>query len=259
VLERLRGLLLGGPKNLLDPRIHHNLALIAFFAWVGLGSDGLSSSCYGPEEAYLTLGGHTHLAVYLMAAMVATVFLISASYSQIIELFPSGGGGYLVATKLLGPVPGVVSGGALVVDYVLTIAISVASGCDAIFSFLPPELHGAKLGCEVFVVAGLTTLNIRGVKESILILMPIFLAFMLSHVGLILYGVLTHSGEFPHLTADTMKDTHLAVGELGLWGVIVIFLRAFSLGGGTFTASMPVNVPPFSATPRSRPASGPCC
>ena len=75
-----------------------------------------------------------------MVAIVATVFLISASYSQIIELFPSGGGGYLVATKLLGPIPGVVSGGALVVDYVLTIAISVASGCDAIFSFLPPAV-----------------------------------------------------------------------------------------------------------------------
>ena len=131
MLDRLRGVLLGAPKNLLDPRIHHNLALIAFFAWVGLGSDGLSSSCYGPEEAYLTLGGHTHLAVYLMLATVATVFLISASYSQIIELFPSGGGGYLVATKLLGPTPGVISGSALVVDYVLTIAISVASGVDA--------------------------------------------------------------------------------------------------------------------------------
>ena len=66
VLDRLRGLLLGGPKNLLDPRIHHNLALIAFFAWIGLGSDGLSSASYGPEEAYLTLGAHTHLAVYLV-------------------------------------------------------------------------------------------------------------------------------------------------------------------------------------------------
>src|SRR5207249_5541822 len=72
VLERLRGLLLGGPKNLLDPRIHHNLALIAFFAWVGLGSDGLSSSCYGPEAAYLQLAGHAHLALYLGVATVAT-------------------------------------------------------------------------------------------------------------------------------------------------------------------------------------------
>src|SRR5262245_7049821 len=137
MLGRLREVLIGAPKNLLDPRIHHHLALIAVFAWVGLGSDGLSSSAYGPEEAFLTLGAHTHLAVYIAVAMVLTIFLISASYSQIVELFPSGGGGYLVGTKLLGPTPGLVSGAALVIDYVLTISISVASGVDTIFSFIP--------------------------------------------------------------------------------------------------------------------------
>src|SRR5437867_11525359 len=170
VLERLRGLLVGGRKNILDPRIHHTLALVAFFAWVGLGSDGLSSSCYGPEQAFLTLASHRHLALYLVVAIVATVFLISASYSYIIELFPSGGGGYLVATRLLGPVPGVISGGALVVDYMLTIVTSVASGCDAIFSFLPPAVHAFKLPAEFLVIAMLTTINVRGIKESILVL-----------------------------------------------------------------------------------------
>ena len=105
--DRLRQLVLGAPKNLFDPSIHRHLALIAFFAWVGLGSDGLSSSCYGPEEIYRQLGEHRHLALYLAAAVVATVFLISASYAHIIEQFPSGGGGYLVASKLLGPIPGV--------------------------------------------------------------------------------------------------------------------------------------------------------
>ena len=235
VFERLRGILIGGPRNVLDPRIHHTLALIAFFAWVGLGSDGLSSSSYGPEEAFLQLGGHRHLAVYLGIAIVATVFLISASYSYIIELFPSGGGGYLVATKLLGPIPGVISGGALVVDYILTIAISVASGCDAIFSFLPPEWRGFKLIAELSVVTLLIGMNIRGIKESILILMPIFASFLISHVVLIGAGIFVHSGSFPHLVADTVQDTSMAVSELGMVGVIVIFLRAFSLGGGTFT------------------------
>src|SRR6266487_2275473 len=77
MIAKLRALLIGGPKNLFDPRIHQHLALIAFFAWVGLGSDGLSSSCYGPEEVFRQLGEHRHLALYLVAAMVATVFLIS--------------------------------------------------------------------------------------------------------------------------------------------------------------------------------------
>ena len=235
MLERLRGLLLGGPKNLFDPRIHHSLALIAFFAWVGLGSDGLSSSSYGPQAAFLELGAHRHLAFYLIAATVGTVFLISASYSQIIELFPSGGGGYLVATKLLGSTPGIVSGCALVVDYVLTIATSIAAGVDAVFSGLPPEWHGVKLTIEFLVIAGLTGLNLRGVKESVLVLLPIFFMFMLTHVGLIAWGILGHGHGLVTVVAETGRDTQLAVRELGLFGVILIFLRAFSLGGGTFT------------------------
>jgi amino acid transporter len=235
VLARLRGLLIGGPKNLLDPDIHHNLALIALLAWIGLGADGLSSSSYGPEEAFLHLGGHVHLALYLMVATVVTVFLISASYSQIIELFPTGGGGYLVGTKLLGPTAGIVSGGALVVDYVLTIAISTASGIDAIFSFLPQAWQPLKLPADFLVVTMLTGLNLRGVKESVLILTPIFIAFIVSHVPLIFYGVLHHSAALPTLVTETVADTRGAVAELGWLGVVVIFLRAFSMGGGTYT------------------------
>lgn len=235
MLERLRGLLIGGRKNLFDPHIHHQLALVAFFAWVGLGSDGLSSSSYGPEEAFLALGHHTHLALYLTVAMVLTVFLISASYSQIIELFPSGGGGYLVATKLLGPGFGVVSGSALVVDYTLTVATSVASGCDAIFSMMGPEFAMYKLPCELGVVIGLVALNARGVKESVAALIPIFLTFIVTHALLLGYGVFSHTPQLGTIAQDTLADTHSAIQELGLFGVLVVFLRAFSLGGGTFT------------------------
>ncbi len=235
MLERLRSLILGGRKNIFDPRIHHQLALIAFFAWVGLGSDGLSSSAYGPEEAFLALGSHTHLALYLTVAMVLTVFLISASYTQIIELFPRGGGGYLVATKLLGTTPGVISGGALVVDYVLTISISVASGVDAIFSFLSPAWGPWKVPVEILVLGTLTSMNLRGVKESVAVLAPIFLAFLFSHVLLILYGIFTHVADLGPLLGDTIADTRAATQELGVLGVIALFLRAYSLGGGTFT------------------------
>src|SRR5262252_7330591 len=200
----MRACLIGAPKNLFDPRIHHTLALVAFFAWVGLGSDGLSSSSYGPEEAFLQLGAHRHLALYLVVASIATVFLISASYSQIIELFPTGGGGYLVATKLLGGTAGIVSGCALVVDYVLTIAISVASGCEAIFSFQPPEGRIWRLPIEFLAIAGLTGLNMRGVKESVLVLTPIFLAFMVAHLILIVYGLATHTPQLHHIVGDTV-------------------------------------------------------
>ena len=233
--DRIRRVLIGGPKNLLDPQIHRHLALIAFFAWVGLGSDGLSSSSYGPEEIFRQLGTHRHLALYLAAAVMGTVFLISASYSQIIEQFPSGGGGYLVATKLLGTVPGVVSGSALVVDYVLTIAISIAAGCEAIFSFLSPGMGWLKLPAEFAVLGSLILLNLRGVKESVYVLTPIFLAFIVTHVGLIVFGIARHAASISPTLFATMQETHKAASELGIASLILVLLRAFSLGGGTFT------------------------
>src|SRR5919109_302678 len=103
-----------------------------------------------------------------------TVFVISASYSQIIELFPTGGGGYLVATKLLGPKCGLVAGSALVVDYMLTITISIASSADALFSFLPIDFQPFKILVQVLLIFALIFLNLRGVKESVLFLLPIF-------------------------------------------------------------------------------------
>jgi hypothetical protein len=235
MITRIRTWLVGRPRNPLDPGVHHRLALVAFFAWVGLGSDGLSSSAYGPEEIFRQLGAHRHLALYLTLAIVATVFLISASYRQIIEQFPGGGGGYLVSSKLLGGTAGVVSGSALVIDYVLTIAISVAAGCDAIFSFLPLELHRWKLPAEVAAVAGLTVLNLRGVKESVFVLTPIFLAFLASHAALIGWGILRHAGDLGALIPDTVRETRGAAAELGTLGLAVVLLRAFALGGGTFT------------------------
>jgi amino acid transporter len=138
--KRTLGKILVGPeRDVRDPQVFHHLSLVAFVASVGLGSDGLSSSCYGPEEAFLALGTHQYLAVFLAMLTALTVFVISASYSQTIDEFPSGGGGYLVATKLLGRYFGLLSGCALIVDYVLTISISIASGADAVFSFLPIE------------------------------------------------------------------------------------------------------------------------
>ena len=93
-MRNLLARLVGKPRDLRDPRIFHHVSLIAFFAWVGLGSDGLSSSAYGPEEAFRHLGEHRYLAVFLAVAMAGTVFVISATYSRVIEHFPAGGGGY---------------------------------------------------------------------------------------------------------------------------------------------------------------------
>ncbi|MGE5285333.1 MAG: APC family permease [Actinomycetota bacterium] len=235
IYQRVKRLLLGAPRDLFDPKIFHNVSLIAFFAWVGLGADGISSSSYGPEEAYLALGGHTVLALFVAAATVITVLVISGSYAQIIEAFPSGGGGYIVASKLLGERAGVVSGSALVIDYVLTITISVAAGADAIFSFLPPSWLAHKFAFIVFILLFLIWINLRGVKESVLVLTPIFMAFLLTHVPLVLYAVLRHAGDLPAVATRISTDLSAASGEMGWLGVGALLLRAYSMGAGTYT------------------------
>ncbi|MBV8054269.1 MAG: APC family permease [Deltaproteobacteria bacterium] len=231
----LTEILIGRARNIRDPEVFHNISLIAFLAWVGLGSDGLSSSCYGPEEAFLALGPHQYLAVFLALLTALTVFIISASYMQTIEQFPTGGGGYVVASKLLGPNPGLISGCALVIDYVLTISISIASGADAIFSFLPVQWLPAKFWICILVVLLLVGMNLRGVKESVLTLLPIFLAFVVMHVWLITYALVDRAPQLPGVLHQAMSQIHREGGSLGFLALLVIFLRAYSLGGGTYT------------------------
>jgi len=231
----LRELLFGKAKDPLDPKVFHQISLVAFLAWVGLGADGLSSSAYGPEEAYLALGQHFYLALPLALLMAVTVFVISASYSQIIELFPTGGGGYLVATKLLGPKAGLISGSALVVDYMLTITISIASSADALFSFLPIALQPFKIFTDVLLIFGLIFLNLRGVRESVLVLLPIFLLFIAMHFVGILLGALSHLGNLPVVVANSYSEIASDTRNLGLLATVAILLHAYSLGGGTYT------------------------
>lgn len=234
-LDKFRQVLLGKPRNPLHPDTQRHIALIALLAWVGLGADGLSSSCYGPEEAFLALGTHYTLALFIAAATVVTVFIIALAYNQVIELFPSGGGGYKVATQLLGSYAGLVSGAALIVDYVLTIALSVASGIDQVFSFLPPSLLSWKLFTEVFVVLVFIALNLRGMKESIKILLPIFIGFVVIHTALILYGVFFHLPELPQLLVGTVQHTHGLAHQMGWVFVLALLMRSYSLGSGTYT------------------------
>ena len=230
--RRAKRVLFGAPRDLFDPKIFHNVSLIAFFAWVGLGADGITSSCYGPEEAYLALGQHSVLAIFVAVMTVATILIVSGSYSQIIEAFPSGGGGYIVASKLLGEKAGVVSGSALVIDYILTITMSVAAGTDAFFSILPPEYLHLKLGFVTAVIVILIWMNLRGIKESVAVFTPIFMVFMLGHIPLLLYGMAAPCGVpadrrgggvqgFPHQRWDRLDGwawPRFAAAALSRWG-----------------------------------------
>lgn len=235
MLIKIRNFLFGKPRDFFDKKTRHHISLVAFFAWVGLGADGISSSCYGPEEGFLALGTHSQLAIYLAIATAFTIFIISYAYTQVIELFPNGGGGYRVATRLLGSHAGLVSGSALIVDYVLTISISIASAIDAVFSFLPTGWQGAKMFLAIFLIAMLAILNLRGMKESIKFLMPIFLGFIVTHIALIIYGISAHHYGLETLIPQAVEETSLMSAELGWVFVISLFLKAFSMGAGTFT------------------------
>ena len=233
--RRLKDLVIGKPLNALNPLIKDHIALVAVIAWIGLGADGLSSSAYGPEEAYLALGAHTGIAIYLAFATAITVFLISFAYNQVIELFPSGGGGYKVATHLLGPKAGVVSGSALIIDYVLTIAVSIASGVDAVFSLLPTWWLEYKIEVEIGIIILLMVLNLRGMKESIRILIPLFIGFMVTHLAVIIAGIVYHSNELSNILPAAGLEMHKMSSSVGLVASIALLLRAYSLGGGTYT------------------------
>ncbi|MBI5725125.1 MAG: APC family permease [Planctomycetes bacterium] len=253
--KRLRRFLFGKPRDLNDRRIFHRLSVIAFLAWVGLGADGLSSSAYGPEEAFRTLGQHTYLAVPIALLMIATVLIISACYIRIIERFPHGGGGYVVATALLGEKMGVVSGSALLIDYVLTITVSIAAAGDAIFSFLPADWRVLKLPTEILLIVLLTIINIRGVKESIIMLMPVFLLFLATHAVLIFGGIAANASQLPATAMQVSNGFSYGATTLGIGGMALLFIHAFSLGGGTYTGIEAVsNGLPIMREPRQRTA-----
>jgi len=248
VFRLAKDVFIGKARNVSDRRIFHHMSLIALLAWVGLGADGLSSSCYGPEQAFLALKTQTGLNLTCLSLFVAlgtviTIIVICISYSQIIEVFPTGGGGYLVASKLLSPTVGVVSGCALIGDYILTIALSIASGADALYSLLPAHfqqqasevIQHEKTVFSLCVTVFLTLLNLRGVKESVVLWVPVFFVFVLSYTFGIVWAVAAHFGNLPVIAHGVTSDVSTGVAQLGVLGLLGIMLRAYSLGAGTYT------------------------
>ncbi len=227
--------IIGAPKDVEDKHIWHKISLIPILAWIGLGADGLSSSSYGPEEAFRALGHHAYLGMLLALATAFTVFIISYAYSRIIEHFPHGGGGYIVATHTISEKAGVISGCALLVDYMLTITVSLASCGDALFSFLPVQYYHFKVPFVVCLILLLVVVNLRGVKESVTILAPIFATFIVTHAILVSYGIFSHTTQMHVVTGEFRADLFHDLRSIGSIGVLAIFLRAFSLGGGTYT------------------------
>ncbi|CAK0765695.1 Amino acid permease [Gammaproteobacteria bacterium] len=233
--QRLKHFILGAPRNINDPNIFHKISLIPVLAWIGLGADGLSSSSYGPEEAFRSLGQHTYLAIFLALATVFTVFIISYTYSKVIEHFPGGGGGYIVATHMIGEKTGVISGAALIVDYVLTITVSIASCSDAIFSYIPVGFERYKVLFSAVLIVLMVVINIRGIKESITGMAPIFITFLITHVIFFVYGFSSLADQTGPMIDRFNANFNKDVETIGTMGIVLIFMHAYSLGAGTYT------------------------
>jgi amino acid transporter len=235
IRDGARHIIIGAKKNIEDPGIFHKIALFPLLAWIGLGADGVSSSSYGPPEAFIALGEHTYLAVFLALGTALTVFIISYAYTRIIEHFPSGGGGYIVATHTISDRAGVISGSALLIDYMLTITVSIAACGEAIFSFLPYSYQPYKLAFACLLILILIVINLRGVKESVTVLAPIFLVFIAAHALLLGYGIFAQAPHIAPVADGIQAGLSRDLAAIGIIGVLAIFLRAYSLGGGTYT------------------------
>jgi amino acid transporter len=141
----------------------------------------------------------------------------------------------VVASKLLGERAGLLSGAALVVDYVLTIAISIAAAANALFAFFPESAQGAKLAASALVIAALVVMNLRGVKESVAVLTPIFLLFLVTHAVVIAAAIVVDLPRAAAVGTELRAGLERDLPVLGLGGLALLFARAYSLGGGTFT------------------------
>ncbi|MCP8967221.1 APC family permease [Ectobacillus ponti] len=197
-----------------------------------LSSDALSSVAYGPEQILIvlvTLG--TAAFWYSLPIAVGVLILLTAlifSYRQIIFAYPHGGGAYVVSKNNLGTNAGLVAGGSLLVDYILTVAVSVSAGTDAITSAFP-SLHAHTVGIAIIFVIFLTILNLRGVTESASILAyPVYL-FVLALFILIAVGL------YKVATGAVPPDLHAPIGTPIAGVSLFILLRAFASGSSALT------------------------
>jgi len=243
-LARARAILFGRPISL-----HEELSerLNVFTGLAVFASDNISSSAYATEEIMRVLviagAGALALTMPITIGIVIVLAIVVTSYQQTVAAYPHGGGSYIVAKDNLGTKPGLVAAGALLTDYVLTVAVSIAAGVAALTSFVP-ELFDYRVHLGVFLVFLIAMINLRGIRESGAVFSIPTYVYLVSIFGLLGFGF------FRYLTG-TMPDYHapaawLAAQHAEPLGVLLI-LRAFSSGSVALTGTEAVSngVPAF--------------
>ena len=250
---RAKRILIGDPltsEQVEDQLLPKKMALPIF------ASDALSSVAYAPQELVMILliGGLTFLSFtpLVAAAVVLLLIVVVLSYRQLIKAYPSGGGDYEVASKNLGEIPGVIVAAALLVDYVLTVAVSVASGVDNIISAVP-GLDPLRVELAVGFVILIIIVNLRGVREASLVFAIPTYVFIASVAFMIVTGLVrTFLGDAPIASS---AEFSVQAENLSQAAVILLILRAFSSGCSALTGVEAVSngVPAFR-TPKVRNA-----
>jgi amino acid transporter len=205
------------------------------YAWVAVGACGLASIAFGPEQSFKAIGESRHLLLFLGVLTAFSILLVSLTYFRVTELFPKGGGGYAMATTLLGPRVGLIAGAALLVDYVLMVSLAITASTHLMFSFLPPSFYGYRIWASMALMLGLMLFHVQGRVLKLVVFKYLFVAFLLSHLLFVLIGMSDHIQDVAGIVHRSVDGSHAQLELLGVFPVMAIFARGFFLGGGTFT------------------------
>ncbi|HAQ1581370.1 TPA: APC family permease [Enterococcus faecium Efm-HS0661] len=249
-MDYLKRLLVGKPLKSAENDEHK---LTRFAALALLSSDALSSIAYGTEQIVVVLVALSAAAIWYSLPIAAFVIILlislTLSYRQIIHAYPHGGGAYVVSSENLGKNAGLISGGSLLIDYMLTVAVSVSAGAEAITSAVP-ALYGHQVAISVTIVLLLMMLNLRGLRESAsFLLFPVYTFILVISLLIVvgLYNIVT--GAVP-LQATALPGA--AVPGVS----IALILRAFSSGSSSLTGVEAIsNAVPFFKEPRAKNAA----
>ncbi|MDR0846139.1 MAG: APC family permease [Lactobacillales bacterium] len=229
----------------------HKLSKLAALAM--LSSDALSSVAYGTEQIVVVLMVAGAVAIWfsipIAVCVLILLFSLVLSYRQIIRAYPGGGGAYRVSSENLGTGAGLVSGGALLVDYMLTVAVSVAAGAEAIISAFPVLEHH-QVAISIFIIILITVLNLRGVRESAgFLIVPVYL-FVVITFCMICFGFFKiATGQVPFHATAAVGTAIPAVG-------VALLLKSFSSGSASLTGVEAIsNAVPFFKEPRAKNAA----
>ncbi len=253
-LSKLRRILLGKPIP--TAREHHE-RLSLFFGLPIFASDALSSAAYATEAVVGILALASVAALGLQPGITLAIcflyFIVVVSYSQTVRAYPTGGGSYIVAADNLGEKPAVVAASALLIDYVLTVAVSVAAGVAALVSAFP-GLHSAMIPLNLGFIVLIAWANLRGVRESgMMFALPAY-GFVIGMLVMIGWGIYRFAGS-PVPTQSVLADPHV-IGSEAAFPLLFVVLRAFSAGCVALTGVEAISngVPAFRA-PEARNAA----